>query len=131
MRLTTNFWLEEFQCKDGSEMPIAVFRKIEILAKQLQVIRDVLNVPMTLTSAYRSPSHNRAIGGVKSSQHLLGTACDIQVKGMSSQEVYDTIEMLIEEGSIKNGGLGLYYNFVHYDVRGYKARWNFTKNDKG
>ena len=130
MRLTTNFWLEEFQCKDGSEMPKPVFRKIEILAKQLQVIRDVLSVPMTLTNAYRSPSHNRVVGGVKSSQHLLGTACDIQVNGMNSQQVYDTIERLIKEGKIKQGGLGLYHNFVHYDIRGYRARWDFVNKNK-
>jgi len=29
---------------------------------------------------------------------------------------------------MKQGGLGLYDSFVHYDVRGVKARWDFRKN---
>ena len=48
----------------------------------------------------------------------------MQVKGMSPKDVYASIERLIELGEMKEGGLGLYNTFVHYDIRGTKARWN-------
>jgi hypothetical protein len=45
---------------------------------------------------------------------------------MSPQIVHKIILDLIEEGKMKQGGLGLYSSFVHYDVRGTKARWSFV-----
>jgi len=124
MKLTENFSKSEFDCKDGSEMPSNVLENIKELAKNMQVLRDNLNLPIKLTSAYRSPSHNRKSGGKSNSQHLYGKACDMQVKGMSPKDVYASIERLIELGEMKEGGLGLYNTFVHYDIRGTKARWN-------
>ena len=35
---------------------------------------------MTITSGYRTASHNTKVGGSRSSQHLLGRAADIQVQ---------------------------------------------------
>ena len=35
----------------------------------------------------------------------------------------DTIERLIREGKMEDGGMGRYSTFVHYDVRGSRARW--------
>ena len=123
MKLTKNFSKSEFECKDGSEMPNDVFENIKVLAEQMQVLRDELGVPIHLTSAYRSPSHNRKAGGKSNSQHLYGKACDMQVKGMSPKKVYLTIERLIKEGKMLQGGLGLYNTFVHYDWRLTRARW--------
>ena len=123
MKLTKNFSKSEFECKDGSEMPKDVFENIKVLAEQMQVLRDELGVPIHLTSAYRSPSHNRKAGGKSNSQHLYGKACDMQVKGMSPKKVYLTIERLIKEGKMKQGGIGVYNTFLHYDIRGTRARW--------
>ena len=123
-QLTYNFKKSEFDSKDGSAMPISVFNNIKILAKQLQVLRDYLGVPISINSGYRSPSHNKKVGGVKNSQHVLGTASDLSVKGKTPKEVYNAIEKLIKEGKMKEGGLGLYNTFVHYDIRGVKSRWN-------
>ena len=39
--------------------------------------------------------------------------------------VYDVVESLISEGLISEGGLGLYKTFIHYDIRGTKARWDY------
>ena len=124
MKLTSNFSKAEFDCKDGSEMPSNVLENIKELAKNMQVLRDNLNLPISLTNGYRSVSHNRKVGGAKNSQHLYGKACDMQVKGMSPKDVYASIERLIELGEMKEGGIGLYNTFVHYDIRGTKARWN-------
>jgi uncharacterized protein YcbK (DUF882 family) len=125
MKLTENFNREEFDCADGSEMPIEVQLNIAELAVQLEIIRSHFNAPVTINSAYRSPEHNRKIGSNDSSQHILGKAADIVVKGVAPDDVYDAIEFLISEGLVKEGGLGRYNTFTHYDIRGTRARWNY------
>lgn len=127
MKLTKNFSLSEFASKDGAEIPFWVDANLLILAEQLQVLRDYFGVPITINSGYRSPEHNLAVGGSKNSQHLLGKAGDIRVKGKSPLEVYQAIELLIKDGKMLQGGLGLYDTFVHYDWRGTRARWDNRK----
>lgn len=46
---------------------------------RLQARRDALGKPLIIRSAYRSPAHNRAVGGAARSQHLLGIAFDISM----------------------------------------------------
>lgn len=123
MKLTNNFSLEEFESKDGAPTPVKVIENLKLLANNLQVLRDYLGKPIHINSGYRSPKHNRKIGGVKNSQHTLGKAADIVVKGMTPVEVANTIEKLIAQGKMKQGGLGIYSHFVHTDIRGTKARW--------
>ncbi len=123
MRLTRNFNLSEFDCKDGSEMPSELLTNVLELAENLQVLRDFVGVPIKINSSYRSLSHNAKIGGSKSSQHLFGKAADIVVKGKTPAQVATIIKLLILEGKMKQGGIGVYDNFTHYDVRGHKARW--------
>lgn len=127
MKLTKNFSKKEFDSKDVSEMPQDVFVNIQKLANQLQVLRDYLGKQISINSAYRSPSHNKSVGGAKNSQHLYGKASDITVKEMTPKQVYDAIEILISNGDMLQGGLGLYNTFVHYDFRGNKSRWDFRK----
>jgi uncharacterized protein YcbK (DUF882 family) len=123
MRLTTNFSLSEFQSKDGSSFPSDVVQNLTILAEQLQALRDEVKRSITVTSGYRSKEHNLRIGGALDSFHVRGMAADIQVSGMTPKQVYDTIEKLIQEGKMKEGGLGLYKSWVHYDHRGKRIRW--------
>lgn len=104
-------------------MPKDVFFNIQKLANQLQTLRDYICFPIFINSGYRSKAHNECIGGVKNSYHVLGMACDIKVDQISPKEVYESIEFLISEGLMLQGGLGLYPTFVHYDFRGKKARW--------
>lgn len=124
MNLSKNFTLSEMDCKSGAETPPEVLENLKELAANLQVLRDHLGKPIRINSAYRSPAHNAKIGGAKKSQHLLGTAADIVVVGQSPRETRKVIEILIKEGKMKQGGLGAYNSFTHYDIRGYKARWN-------
>lgn len=123
-QLTKNFHASEFNCKDGSGVPIALKANITKLAVNLQVLRDYLGKSITITSGYRSPAHNKKIGGAKFSQHILGTAADIKVSGMTPKQVAEVIEKLITENRMVQGGLGTYAGWVHYDTRGIKARWN-------
>jgi len=123
MKLTKNFSKSEFECKDGSQMPLDVLENVKELANNLQIIRDCIEKPIKLTNAYRSLSHNRSIGSKDTSQHVKGKAADLQVEGMTPQRLYTIIEDLILKGKVKEGGLGLYNTFVHYDIRGTRARW--------
>lgn len=127
MKITKNFNLSEFQCKCGCEMPYNVEKNIIELADNLQILRDHLNKPINLTNGFRCITHNKSVGGVKNSQHILGKAADIKVKGFSPNEIADAIEHLMEEGKFKMGGVGRYNTFTHVDIRGSKARWNKTK----
>ena len=118
-----NFTLSEFNSKDGAAMPFEVAQNITELMNNLQVLRDFYRKPIIINSGYRSPEHNRKIGGVKGSRHVLGLAADIVVKGVDPTDVARTIEMLIRQGKMKQGGVGRYKNFTHYDIRGTQARW--------
>lgn len=127
MRLSKNFWKHEFDSKDGTPMPLEVLFNIQKLANQLQVLRDYLGKSIKVNSGYRSPKHNKSIGGVKNSQHVLGKAADIVVKGIKPQELALIIERLIDNGEMLQGGIGIYNSFVHYDIRKKKARWDYRK----
>ena len=128
VQLTKNFYLDEFQCKDLSDIPLEVFDNILELADNMQVIRDILKRPITVNSGYRSPEYNdNVIGGAKGSKHKLGQACDFTVKGLMPNEVAKAVKMLITEMLISQGGVGMYDTFTHYDIRGTKARWDNRK----
>ena len=127
MQITKNFHFTEFDCKDGTPVPRELRLNVIDLAYNLQKVREALGKPIIINSAYRTPEYNRLVGGASRSQHLTAKAADIRVSGLTSKELYDVIEGLISEDEIKEGGLGLYNTFVHYDIRGTKARWNFTK----
>ncbi len=125
--MTKNFSKEEFDCNDGSEMPINIYHNMVKVANQLQTLRDYIGKPIQVNSAWRSQEYNASIGGVKNSQHIMGRAADIVIKGMTPVEVSKTIEELINKGDMLQGGLGIYSSFVHYDIRGIKARWDYSK----
>ena len=134
--MTKNFKLKEFECNDGSKMPLEVYENVIKLANQLQFLRDYTGRPITINSAYRSPDYNKKIGGahkiingerVETSQHVFGKAADITIQSLKPAEVFMIIEELIDMGHMLQGGLGLYDTFVHYDIRRTKARWDYTK----
>jgi 4-hydroxy-3-methylbut-2-en-1-yl diphosphate synthase IspG/GcpE len=69
-------------------------KNMQVLVRDLiQPIRDALG-PIRISSGYRNPELNRAIGGSSKSQHCKGEALDLQYwrKGkMSNKEIYDWI----------------------------------------
>lgn len=128
MKITKNFDLSEFACNDGTPVPEILLPNVTELANNLQVIRDALGKPVHINSGYRTVDYNKKVGGVSNSQHVIAKAADITVSGLTPKEVHAVIEGLIAQGKVRQGGLGLYDTFVHYDVRGTKARWDFRKH---
>lgn len=124
MQLTKNFTRQEFDCKDGTPVPPQYFGNVQELAENLQVLRDHIGEPVMVTgSGYRTPAHNKKVGGAPQSQHLTASGADINARSYTPKKLAAVIEKLIAAGKMKQGGLGIYPGFVHYDIRGAKARW--------
>ncbi|MGV4504442.1 YcbK family protein, partial [Ornithobacterium rhinotracheale] len=92
------------------------------LAQNLQVLLNYLGNPIMVNSGYRSPAHNRNICGKVNSQQMQGKAAEIRVNTVTPERLPSIIERLIYNGKMKQGGLGLYPTFVHYEIRGTKTR---------
>ncbi|KDR95891.1 Peptidase M15 [Peptoclostridium litorale DSM 5388] len=107
IHISDHFTIAEFTCNDGSGEVIYSRHLIELLEK----IRVKVGKPIIINSGYRNPGYNRKVGGSPKSQHMLGTAADIRIKGLSSKAVAD---IAIECGA---RGVGVYDTFTHVDVR--------------
>ncbi len=106
----------------GTRMPAnqATVDAIVRLAKLAQQARDRIGRPFIVTSWYRPPIINRAVGGATTSRHLVGDAMDFICEGLSGNQLYWFLEPWWP------GGLGRYLNFpnlCHIDARNYRARW--------
>lgn len=123
MQITKNFQLAEFACKDGTPVPDKYITNAKKVAENLQLLRDHLNEPIHINSAYRSPAHNKKVGGKPASQHLTASAADIACKSKSPKQLAAIIEKLIKDGVLKFGGMGVYPGFVHVDIRDGMVRW--------
>ena len=86
MRLTKNFSLEEMVRSEtaarlgiNNEPGTIPMENMKRLAEAiLQPLRDAYGKPIIVSSGYRSPALNKAVGGVPNSQHQYGQAADIQ-----------------------------------------------------
>lgn len=109
-QLTPNFNLREFQCRHCGQVKIC-----PKLVNLLQILREKLDRPITITSGYRCPEHNKNVGGAPNSYHAKGMAADILVAPTGLPAM--ALGRLCEE--IGFTGLGLYpeQGFIHVDVR--------------
>jgi len=106
-RIGDFFALSEMASKDGSD-EVLVHHALMAL---LDAVRRRAGRPVTINSGYRSPTHNRAIGGATNSYHMRGMAADIVVPGKTTAEIAAIAR------SLGAGGVGVYGNrFVHIDV---------------
>jgi zinc D-Ala-D-Ala carboxypeptidase len=75
-----HFTPREIACRGSAEILI-----VPEFLDRLERLRAMYAKPMTITSGYRSPQHNRAIGGGK--PHPTGRAVDVQVFGADAMEL--------------------------------------------
>lgn len=91
MQLTPHFTLTELTASntaqreglDNTPAP-EILPRLVLLAQMLERIRTQLDAPVIVTSGYRSPAVNKAVGGVTSSDHQQGHAADIVAPGYGS-----------------------------------------------
>lgn len=119
VKVSKDFYLYEFESRDTQEVKID-----PVMINLNQAFRDKVGIPYTPNSAYRTPEHNKRVGGSPKSQHLSGKAIDIPLlKGYTIEEMAGIAEEL------GFTGIGLYQNFIHVDTREEKARWDFRDKE--
>jgi putative chitinase len=89
MQLTEHFSLEEFTLSstalalgiDNTPTPEHL-ENLKRLAQAMETVRALFNAVIEITSAYRNPQVNAAVGGVPNSAHAVGNAADFHVHGL-------------------------------------------------
>ncbi|SIR07991.1 Peptidase M15 [Paracoccus thiocyanatus] len=102
-----NFSPAEIACRGTGRIQIN-----EDALDRLQELRVTLGKPLIVNSAYRSPEHNRRIGGAKASKHLDGTAFDISMANHDPE----TFIAAARKAGFKGVGTYPRSNFVHIDT---------------
>ena len=114
--LTKHFRVKEFACADGTD---AVFIAHN-LPRVCEYIRMRCGKGITVNSGYRTPSHNKKVGGVDDSQHLYGTAADLaKPTGVTPAKMASYAREIMPDW----GGVGIYSWGIHVDVREKKSDW--------
>lgn len=114
---------EEFICKCGcgqGEMN-------PLLLSGLEDFRYWLETPIHITSGFRCKEHNSKVGGAPNSQHLVGNAADIYVKGMSGPSLY---KKLLKWNPTQFNGVGIGNTFIHVDCRAVPALFFYDRLTK-
>lgn len=92
MKLSRHFYLEEFtKSQAAARLGInntpspQVVENLRLLCENvLEPVRTSWRKPVVISSGYRSPSVNSAIGGSKTSQHCFGMAADFEIMGVDN-----------------------------------------------
>ena len=117
----SHFSSTEFMCPCGCGRADV---QPELIAA-LEELRAKVGKPIHITSGFRCPFHNADVGGARNSQHILGRAADITVKGMFGRELYEIARTV---QAFKGFGQGK--NYLHVDIRTtLPAKWMY--DDQG
>lgn len=121
MTLSKNFKLSEFTYSqvakkyniDNSTSQAFIINNLKELCQQvLQPLRDKIEKPIIITSGYRCLKLNEKVGGVPTSQHVYGQACDFKVDEISSYEIAKAVLELY----LPFDQMILYDDFVHISI---------------
>jgi hypothetical protein len=125
--LTPHFRLSEARCKDGAAVPRALRHRARDHAFALESLRHRLgDRAIPVISWYRTPAHNRKVGGARGSKHMEAIATD------HPKNWVDRIgrARVLREGNVvfARGGMGVYPSgSLHFDSRKARARWSSFK----
>jgi zinc D-Ala-D-Ala carboxypeptidase len=100
MQISEHFSLKEMtesytatRLKIDNSPPNDVIENLKLLCQNvLEPIRKHFGKPVKINSAYRCPALNKAVGGASNSQHVVGSAADIEVPGVANEELAKWIE---------------------------------------
>jgi hypothetical protein len=121
MKLSNSFNLIEFTSSETASRrgidntpSIAVIENLRLLCENvLQPLRDKYGKSINITSGYRSPKLNKAIGGSTTSQHCFGQAADIQVDKKDYLKVWEILKTLPFDQIIFEFGTELAPDWIH------------------
>ena len=108
-QVSKHFRVKEFACKDGCKFVLIS----KLLVQVLEALRLKIGEEIYINSGFRTPSHNKAVGGALLSYHQYGMAADIRAKTKSPEELYNLLDEMLKG----YGGLELHKTFVHVDTR--------------
>lgn len=117
-QLSEHFSLEELTVtsKNIDNTPTAeALQTLKYTAKQMELVRVLLAKPIKVTSAYRSPAVNKAVGGAASSQHLLGQAVDFTCTSFGTPR--DIVLAILSSGIVFDQLICEYNSWVHISFK--------------
>ena len=125
MQLSEHFTLEEMcasqaaaRARLDNRPDVPEVKNLARVAEVLEQVRTLVGKPINISSGYRSPAVNKAVGGSRSSAHMLGLAADITVSGMPSK----ALAVLIRDSDIEFDQLIYEGTWVHIGLAEGKPR---------
>ncbi len=133
MNLTPHFTIEEL-----AGTSVEKYKELNLLKAQEQIgkmymlagfaerVREIVGKPLIITSGYRCPELNKAIGGALTSQHIFCEAIDFVVKGLRPEDVFNRIvtsDLKYNQIIIERNSKGS--QWVHVSIGAYKQKLKF------
>ena len=116
-QLSPHFNAREFRCSCGKSHGTLIASK---LVDKLETLYTALNCSkIIVTSGYRCPEHDKAVGGTSSGQHTKGTAADVCCYGQDGQPISSkTVCCKAQDlGFTGIANITSSYQYTHLDVR--------------
>ena len=102
---------KEFACKCCGQLPPLARENVKALVSEvLDPVREKLGMPIVVNSGYRCEKHNKDVGGVRNSQHLVGEAADVTCADLPRLKA-----LIIENGRFDQ--LITYPTFLHVSYK--------------
>ena len=129
-QLSPHFNIREFRCNCGINHETLIASE---LVDKLEALYTALNCSkIIVTSGYRCPEHDKAVGGTSSGQHTKGTAADVCCYGQDGQPISSkTVCCKAQDlGFTGIANITSSYQYTHLDVRtGYRWLGDETKGN--